>query len=200
MLSPVPSFTSESSDTSDNPYPLSVSVPTLIFLSPLFWFCSSLLSFCPTLSYCHVIVNHVVPYPSCSRIMCWLNLMSVRSLLPLETCQNFLRQKGYRICWNNAIFCHNILRQEIEKDLLFSRHSLKQKIWEKNFLPNNFLSQDFLKNHTIVLPMLSSYIRRKYSFWDDFSIQEIFKKAEFSKTFWCNKWNRKLKIPHIFLM
>ena len=39
--------------------------------------------------------------------------------LTLETCQNFLRHKSYRICWNNAIFCYKFLRQEIDKNLPF---------------------------------------------------------------------------------
>jgi len=83
MLSPVLSFTSE-------PTP---SPPILRYLlSLMFWLLSSYLLcsvlfipvflFCPTLSYYHAIDNHVVPYPSCSCIMCWLNLMFVWSLLP----------------------------------------------------------------------------------------------------------------------
>jgi len=43
---------------------LSIHVPTVIFLSPSFCFCSPLLiCFCPTLSYYHAIDNHVVPFP-----------------------------------------------------------------------------------------------------------------------------------------
>ena len=79
--------------TSNNPYflfwPYSDSylfsdlVISCYLVISLFCFHSPLLiRFCPTLSYHHAIVNHVVPYPSCSRIMCWLNLMFVQSLLP----------------------------------------------------------------------------------------------------------------------
>ena len=88
LLSPVLSFTS-------NPtlipliflisyHFLSDHIPTLIFLSSLFHFHSSLLiCFCPTLSYVHATDNHVVPFSSCSHIMCWFNLMFLQSLPPL---------------------------------------------------------------------------------------------------------------------
>ena len=83
MLSPVPSFTSE-----PTPCPLIFLIPYLFMFQLLssYLLCSVLFipaySFCPTLSYYHAIDSHVVPFPSCSRIMCWCNLMFVRSLLP----------------------------------------------------------------------------------------------------------------------
>jgi len=95
LLSPVPFFTS-------NPFPIPpiflisysnpiltlISSPILlspvIFLSPLFCFRSPLLyCFCLTLHVLHATDNHVVLFPSCSRIMCWLNLMFIQSLLLL---------------------------------------------------------------------------------------------------------------------
>ena len=96
LLSPVPSFTSDPfptpliylipySDSFLTSYLPSNSVIFLIFISPLFCFCSSLLiPFRPTLHVFHATINHVVPFSSCSRIMCWLNLMSLRLLLHLS--------------------------------------------------------------------------------------------------------------------
>ena len=72
---------SESSETSDILYPLSCSSSDLSSYLPCSDSVHPCFPFCLTLSYYHAIVNHVVPYPSCSRIMCWLNLMSLRSLL-----------------------------------------------------------------------------------------------------------------------
>jgi len=86
LLSPVPSFTSK--PTPSPPKPPIFLIPYLFLFRLLSSYlpCSDSVHpcfpFCPTLSYCHAIVNHVVPYPSCSRIMCWFNLMSVQSLLP----------------------------------------------------------------------------------------------------------------------
>jgi len=80
---------SESSDT-----PISL-IPYLFKFRLLssYLLCSILFipaySFCPNLSYYHAIDNHVVPFPSCSCIMCSLNLMFVR-LLPPELRSLFL--------------------------------------------------------------------------------------------------------------
>jgi len=71
LLSPVLSFTSKSTPRSPRPpiflisyHFLSIHVPTLIFLFPLFHFCSPLLiRFCLTLSYYHVIDTHVDLFP-----------------------------------------------------------------------------------------------------------------------------------------
>jgi len=77
---------SEISDTSNiliSCYFLSIHVPTLIFLSPLFRFFSSLLiCFYLTLPYYHAIDNHVVPFSSCSHSMYWLNLMFLNRSSP----------------------------------------------------------------------------------------------------------------------
>ena len=65
--------------------------------------------------------------------------------------------------------------KKLRKILLFKYISSNQK-FEKIILPNGFLSQEFGRNHIIVLPLLSSYIWRKDNFWDDFLILEHFKR------------------------
>ena len=90
--------------------------------------------------------------------------------------------------------------KKLTKFSLFKDISWNQKLEKMIFLPNGFLSQEIGRNHTIVLPLLSSYIWRKYSIWDDFLIQENSKKAEIGNIFWCNKWNKKTKYPPHFLM
>ena len=71
---------SESSKPSDIPYLFMFQLLSSYLLCPILF--TPAYSFCPTLSYYHAIYNHVVLFPSCPHIMCWLNLMFVRSLLP----------------------------------------------------------------------------------------------------------------------
>jgi len=81
------------SDTSNIPYSLLLLISISFQLLSLLWFCYLLISsvlilFTPDLLFrlilhvLHATDNHVVPFPSCSCIMCWLNLMFIQ-LLPL---------------------------------------------------------------------------------------------------------------------
>jgi len=90
-------------------------------------------------------------------------------------------------------WCKKLARISPFKDISWNQKFKKIKI-----LPMVFLSWEIGRNYTVVLSLLSPYIWRKYSFWDDFLIHENFKKAEIWNIFWCNKWNRKLNISHIF--
>ena len=100
LLSPVLSFTSES--TLRTPILSIFLIPLLRFLSDSlssFWSCYLsyllipfvLFQFIPAYSLqsnpsCfHATDNHVAPFSTCSRIMCQLNLMSLRSLLCLSS-------------------------------------------------------------------------------------------------------------------
>jgi len=93
LLSPIPSFTSDPTPrppifliSYSNPFLTSyflqshyLSYPLISFVP--FPFTPCLFVFCLTLHVSHATDNHVVLFSSCSHIMCWLNLMSLRSLL-----------------------------------------------------------------------------------------------------------------------
>ena len=103
----------------------------------------------------------------------------------LETCQNFLRHETYRICWNNAIFYHKFLRQEIDKNLPFKDISWNQK-FEKIF----FFSMVFWARK------LAETIQLFFHCCDHTSEEN----TAFEMIFWCRKTSKKAEICKYFLM
>ena len=118
--------------------------------------------------------------------------------VPLETCQNFLRHKSYRICWNNAIFCHRFLRKEIEKNPPFKEISWNQKIEKIFFFPMVFWARKLGETIQLFFHCCHHTPEENTAFEMIFWSSKTSKKQKFGNIFWCNKWNGKLNIPHIF--
>ena len=88
----------------------------------------------------------------------------------------FLSISCLKTLWQNmavvsTYFVMNFWGKKLTKISLFKDISWNKNIEKIFFLLSGFLNQEIGRNHTIVLPLLSSYIWRKYSFWDDFLIQ-----------------------------
>jgi len=114
---------------------------------------------------------------------CELELLDNITSLSLETCQNFVRDKSWRLCRRNAISRHKLLRQETNRNCPLKRHFLKPKLkYFFSFFPMAF-SRENSRNHRFSPPLSLSKIWRNCRIWDNFLLQEIFKATEIGKQF-----------------
>ena len=109
-----------------------------------------------------------------------------------------MRHKIYRICWNNAIFCHKFLRQEIDKIPPFKYISWNQKIEKIFFSPMVFWARKLVKTIQLFFYCCHYTSEENTAFEMIFWLRKTSKIQKFGYISWCNKWIRKLNFSYNF--
>ena len=117
----------------------------------------------------------------------------------LKTCQNFLWNKRYRICWKNAIFCHKFWRQEIDKESpLLGTYLEIKKLRKIFFFPMVFQARKLVEPIQLFFHCCYHTSEENTAFKMISWSRKTSKKQKFKYISYCNKQIKKLNFSYNF--